>query len=124
LHEGQTSTAQWKADGKLKAFTDVAIAGNVVTIKPFVPGYKKDTYGLDDDGTYTITFDKGFFTVNGQDWPEITLTYTVDSTLTGINGVEADATAAKQVYTLTGIKVNGKAQKGILIINGKKVVVK
>lgn len=125
LHEGQTSTAQWKADGKLKAFTDVAIAGNVVTIKPFVPGYKKDTYGLEDDGTYTITFDEGFFTVNGLDWPAITLTYTVDSTATGINNVNAaDATATKQVYTLTGIKVNGKAQKGILIINGKKVVVK
>ena len=125
-HEGQTSTAMWKMDGVLKAFTDVAISGNVVTIKPFIPGRQKDTYGLSDDGTYTITFDKGFFAVNGQDWPEITLIYTVDTTATGINNVNAaDATAAKQVYTLTGIKVNGNnAKDGIFIVNGKKVVLK
>ena len=49
--------------------------------------------------------------------------FTVDSTATGINGVNADASAAKKsVYTLSGIKVNGKAPKGIVIVNGQKFI--
>ena len=42
---------------------------------------------------------------------------------TGINTVEK-AAAESDVYTITGVKVNNTAQKGIYIQNGKKVVVK
>lgn len=42
---------------------------------------------------------------------------------TGINTVEK-AAADTDVYTITGVKVNNAAQKGIYIQNGKKVVVK
>ncbi len=42
---------------------------------------------------------------------------------TGINKVET-TNADTDVYTITGVKVNGAAQKGIYIQNGKKVVVK
>ena len=48
-----------------------------------------------------------------------------DGTYTAINGVEADteATDAEGIYNLSGQRVN-KAQKGIYIVNGKKVLVK
>jgi hypothetical protein len=48
-----------------------------------------------------------------------------DGTYTAINGVEADADAtnAEGIYNLSGQRVN-KAQKGIYIQNGKKVLVK
>lgn len=100
------------------------IKGNVVTVYPSSDMTTSTVITI--KGDYTLDFPEGYFVVNGNKWPEITLHFTVDPTATGINGVEADGTAAaaKQVYTLTGIKVNGKAQKGIFIVNGKKVVLK
>ena len=44
-------------------------------------------------------------------------------TATAINGVEADTNKAEVIYDLAGRRIN-KAQKGIYIINGKKVAVK
>ena len=47
-----------------------------------------------------------------------------DGTYTAINGVEADGTIEGEgIYNLSGQRVN-KAQKGIYIMNGKKVLVK
>ena len=46
------------------------------------------------------------------------------STLTAINGVTADKVANTAVYDLCGRRVYGKLQKGLYIMNGKKVVVK
>lgn len=46
------------------------------------------------------------------------------STPTAINGVTADKTVNTAVYDLSGRRVYGKLQKGLYIMNGKKVVVK
>lgn len=46
------------------------------------------------------------------------------STPTAINGVAADKTVDTAVYDLSGRRVYGKLQKGLYIMNGKKVVVK
>lgn len=46
------------------------------------------------------------------------------STPTAINGVAADKVANTAVYDLSGRRVYGKLQKGLYIMNGKKVVVK
>ena len=46
------------------------------------------------------------------------------STPTAINGVAADKVADTAVYDLSGRRVYGKLQKGLYIMNGKKVVVK
>lgn len=43
---------------------------------------------------------------------------------TGINTVERVENANQDIYTITGAKVNNAAQKGVYIMNGKKVVVK
>lgn len=43
---------------------------------------------------------------------------------TGINTVESAENANQDIYTITGAKVNNAAQKGVYIMNGKKVVVK
>ena len=45
------------------------------------------------------------------------------TTTTGINAVKADALKDAQIYTISGQRVD-KAQKGLYIVNGKKVVVK
>ena len=42
---------------------------------------------------------------------------------TGINGVKADALKDAQIYNLQGVRVD-KAQKGLYIVNGRKVVIK
>lgn len=47
-----------------------------------------------------------------------------DSTPTAINGVTADKVVNTAVYDLSGRRVYGKLQKGLYIMNGKKVVVK
>lgn len=46
------------------------------------------------------------------------------STPTAINGVAANNTVNTAVYDLSGRRVYGKLQKGLYIMNGKKVVVK
>lgn len=46
------------------------------------------------------------------------------STVTAINGIAADKVADTAVYDLSGRRVNGKLNKGLYIMNGKKVVVK
>lgn len=46
------------------------------------------------------------------------------STVTAINGIAADKVANTAVYDLSGRRVYGKLNKGLYIMNGKKVVVK
>lgn len=50
--------------------------------------------------------------------------YTFDNGFDGIQATEMDQSGNNEVYTLSGIRVNGKLQKGIYIVNGKKVVIK
>lgn len=47
-----------------------------------------------------------------------------DGSVTAINTIAADKVANTAVYDLSGRRVNGKLQKGLYIMNGKKVVVK
>ena len=54
--------------------------------------------------------------------PQFTLTFTV-STQTGISNV-AVGTTSDDAYTLDGRKVTGKLQRGVYIVNKKKVYVK
>ncbi len=57
---------------------------------------------------------------NGTKAVLVKITFT---TCTAINGVEADTNKAEVIFDLAGRRIN-KAQKGIYIINGKKVAVK
>ena len=68
------------------------------------------TYNADGSGAFVVP-------VSGAATISIT-----KSTGTGINSINAE-NADNAIYTLQGVKVNGKA-KGLLIKNGKKVVVK
>ncbi len=48
-----------------------------------------------------------------------------DKIATGINGVSADSVSSDtDAYTINGVRVNAKTAKGLVIINGKKVVLK
>ena len=113
---------------KVTMTSTVAVNGTTVTLVPWNGSSKanKAKYGIKDACQVILNIPAGAFVVNGVEYPEINMIFTVDPTATGINNVNAtDATAAKQVYTLTGIKVNGKnAKNGIFIVNGKKVVLK
>ena len=94
----------------LSAFagTEVSISANnnkVIEVKVNGVAVKADT-----EGVFT-------FTVSAKTTVEIK-----DVTPTGINSINAE-NADNAIYTLQGVKVNGKA-KGLYIKNGKKVVVK
>ena len=69
------------------------------------------TYNADGSGAFVVP-------VSGAATISIT-----KSTGTGINSINAE-NADNAIYTLQGVKVNGKAAKGLYIKNGKKVVVK
>ncbi len=83
---------------------------------------------VDEEGTLTIGLKK---TENiSSDWTifnKFELYYMGTETPTAIQGVEADTEAAnaagKSIYDLSGRRVS-KAQKGVYIIDGKKVLVK
>ena len=93
-----------------------------------------------EDGTYTLVVPAGLAYNSacdpnspdfGVNWgaiynPEIVLTYTVNSALTGIEGAFADDVEVK-VYNLKGVLVAKSLKnlpKGIYVVNGKKVYVK
>jgi hypothetical protein len=54
--------------------------------------------------------------------PEVRLVYTIKDA-SAISGVEVEAANGK-VYNLQGVRVGNKLQKGVYIVNGKKVYVK
>lgn len=54
--------------------------------------------------------------------PEFTVTFTVDPTV-GIVNVEVSNAAGQRIYNLQGVKMQ-KTQRGVNIVNGKKVLVK
>jgi hypothetical protein len=55
--------------------------------------------------------------------PVKALTFFVDGEATAIEGVNADSNVEGEIFNLAGQRVN-KAQKGIYVVNGKKVIVK
>lgn len=113
------------AGNSVSMTSETTIDGTTATMKPWNGSYKKPAYGVAKDSKVVLNIPEGYFVVNGVDYPEINLLFTVD-TATGVNGVNADvANSAKTVYTLSGIKVNGEnAKNGTFIVNGKKVILK
>lgn len=79
---------------------------------------------LTEQGIYTFDIPAGYFlNENGEELPAFTLTYGIGME-TGINHVTTLNAAANKIYTLSGLRVNGKLVPGVYIINGKKVIVK
>lgn len=79
---------------------------------------------LTEQGIYTFDIPAGYFlNENGDELPAFTLTYGI-GVETGINHVTTLNAAANKIYTLSGLRVNGKLVPGVYIINGKKVIVK
>ena len=56
---------------------------------------------------------------------EVIITF-VDAETLGIRDINADDLSNAKIYTVNGVKVNtaNRLQKGIYIVNGKKIVVK
>lgn len=86
----------------------------------------KDMYGINKDGKLQKGGDGAY--VNAfhayLNLPKVAGVAFNGSTPTAINGVAADKTVNTAVYDLSGRRVYGKLQKGLYIMNGKKVVVK
>lgn len=103
-----------------------------------------ETLGTDFVGVYTKTSANGKYGINGDGKLQkggegayvnafhayLNVNKQLDavafdgSTVTAINGIAADKVADTAVYDLSGRRVNGKLNKGLYIMNGKKVVVK
>ena len=87
-------------------------------------GYELDQIKVEGTSTdleviVTVDGNVGTFTMPAAD---VTVTVTFKNA-TGINAVKADALKDAQIYNLQGVRVD-KAQKGLYIVNGKKVVIK
>lgn len=113
-------------------FTNKAIVATPDNLgENFVGVYKRTNangfYGINDDGklqkggaeAYVNPF-HAYLNVNKQ----LNAVAFDGSTVTAINGIAADKVADTAVYDLSGRRVNGKLNKGLYIMNGKKVVVK
>lgn len=95
----------------------------------YAPQSAANIYGIDDKGLLhkgganaTIAAFHAYLNVtNGTEPTRVAFN---GSTPTAINGVAADKVADTAVYDLSGRRVYGKLQKGLYIMNGKKVVVK
>lgn len=111
-------------------FTDKSIVATPETLgTDFVGVYTRTNaegkYGIDENGklhkggvnAYVNPF-HAYLNVEG------VTSVAFDGSVTAINSIAADKVADTAVYDLSGRRVNGKLQKGLYIINGKKVVVK
>ena len=95
----------------------------------YAPQGAEGKYGIDDNGKIhrggagaTIAAFHAYLNVTTSSAPAAVAFD--GSTVTAINGIAADKVADTAVYDLSGRRVNGKLQKGLYIMNGKKVVVK
>lgn len=112
---------------KTIAVTPESLGTNFVGV--YVPQNAEGKYGIDGNGLLhkggeraTIAAFHAYLNVTGSAAPAA-IAFN-DSTPTAINGVAADKVADTAVYDLSGRRVYGKLQKGLYIVNGKKVVVK
>ena len=116
------------------SFSDKAIVATPeklgeVFVGVYAPQTAEGKYGIDNNGNLhkggehaTIAAFHAYLNVtNGTEPTRVAFN---GSTPTAINGVAADKTANTAVYDLSGRRVYGKLQKGLYIVNGKKVVVK
>lgn len=122
--------AEDKATAELN-FGEKAIVATPKTLgTDFVGVYAKtdvkDKYGINSEGKLQKGGDGAY--VNAfhayLNLPKVAGVAFNGSTPTAINGVAADKVANTAVYDLSGRRVYGKLQKGLYIMNGKKVVVK
>lgn len=95
----------------------------------YAPQGAEGKYGIDDNGKIhrggagaTIVAFHAYLNVTTGSAPAAVAFD--GSTVTAINGIAADKVADTAVYDLSGRRVNGKLNKGLYIMNGKKVVVK
>lgn len=95
----------------------------------YAPQGAEGKYGIDDNGKIhrggagaTIAAFHAYLNVTTGSAPAAVAFD--GSTVTAINGIAADKVANTAVYDLSGRRVNGKLNKGLYIMNGKKVVVK
>ena len=74
------------------------------------------------EGVATVTVNGGDTAVN----PDNKTVYTVKfkPTATGIGSVSADSNSAKSAYTIGGVRVDASHAKGLLVVDGKKTVLK
>ncbi len=96
----------------------------------YAPQKAEGMYGIDGNGKLhkggagaTIAAFHAYLNVTGSGSAPTSVAFN-GSTPTAINGVAADKVANTAVYDLSGRRVYGKLQKGLYIMNGKKVVVK
>lgn len=98
----------------------------------YAPQSAEGIYGIDDKGMLheggakaTIAAFHAYLDLNVKGPASTPARIAINgSILTAINGVTADKVANTAVYDLSGRRVYGKLQKGLYIMNGKKVVVK
>lgn len=124
-----------------KAITLTDASGSTVAIGAF--GYDEEDFGVAiitlnktvaEAGTYTLTIPENTFTsLDGTVYnPELSYTFTVDPTLSGIGATAADGSADVEVYTLGGVLVArgqaagvlGSLKPGVYVVNGRKVAVR
>jgi hypothetical protein len=80
------------------------------------------------NGTYTLKIESGAFTITDADDGEytsfpITVVYTIDSN-SGITTVINNSNTNNTIYNLQGIRLKAMPQSGVVILNGKKVVIR
>ena len=103
-----------------KGYKTVKVGDEVTITATPAEGYELETLtvkGVTSNEAIVVT--DGKFTMPA-DAVTINATFKVS---TGINAVKADALKDAQIYNLQGVRVD-KAQKGLYIVNGRKVVIK
>lgn len=118
--------------------TDATCEYDIFSNKLYIKGWKEytepaaapkhatraDGSGIVADGDYTIVFPENVLTVNGTTLGETITVVNVDESIeTGIQTVAAPQ-STNALYNLQGQKITAPANGQIVIMNGKKVVVK
>jgi hypothetical protein len=85
------------------------------------------------NGVYTVSFPEGYWALDESFpptlvSPAITVTFTVEGGVTGVESVSSNSEGVSVIYGLNGVNVKAESvsglDKGLYIVNGKKVLVR
>ena len=101
---------------------NLADDSNKIAYKVKGKGANASTSVDPENNVLKITVEGNDISVNADSKTVYTIHF--DNTSTGIGSISANETKNHKVYTLGGVRVNGKPAAGLYIVDGKKLIVK
>jgi hypothetical protein len=94
--------------------------GTTIADTDWYPTGVNNNYYISETANYTVYFRPNYD--GGDDWHEKVLYVVNNGPATGIGSITAEKLQNATIYNLNGQRMQNNTQKGLYIVNGKKVI--